>query len=259
MKTREGRTDKSLKRIIFGFAVFIFLTACVQPVSSGGAPTSVFVITPAQDPYIQTFSNYIDLREQAGLETKSIIQVEGSDPFIYLMRPRGGQGVTDDEMKDIMALALKTVNIFETRKGLRHEDIDIPFTRPFSQRIVVVKDGRMPTLLSNMGEATISVDNKYYTSIVNLSGPAKSGSQEFANAWAVIQAVCLAYAGNFKDADGVCNVIAANGAAGWVGMEADEAEQLISSYGSTELGYLGSRDIRYRYIDFVVDEFRRDK
>ena len=242
-----------------GIAVLLLLAACVQPASSGDTPTSGPIITPEQDPYIQAFSDYMDRLERAGLETQSSIKVEGSDPFIFLLRPSGGQGVTDEEMQDIADLVLTAVNVFEARGGLRHEDIDLPFVRPVNQRIVVVKDDRMPELLSGMGEATLSVDNKDYTSIVNLIGPAKNGRQDYANAWAVIQALCLAYAGGFQDVDGACNIFSSNAAAGWVGMEAGEAEQLINSYGSTDLGYLGSRNYKYRYIDFVVDEFRRDK
>jgi hypothetical protein len=198
-------------------------------------------------------------REKEGLETKSTIQVESDDSFLFLMRPAYAnvKEVSDDEMQDIMELALTTVNVFESRKGFRHEDIDVPFTRPVSHRIVVVKDNNMPELLANLGEVTVSIDNKYYTSIINLAGPNKNGSQEYANAWAVVQALCLAYAGDFPDADGVCNILAANSAAGWIGMDAGEAEKLINGYGTTDLGYLGSKDYNYRYIPFVFDEFAR--
>ena len=83
----------------------------------------------------------------------------------------------------------------------------------------------------------------------------KNGSQEFANAWSVVQAICLAYAGGFQDNDPVCNIISANAAAGWAGMEKQSAADLINSYGMTDLAYLGSRDYRYRFIDFVYEEF----
>jgi hypothetical protein len=85
----------------------------------------------------------------------------------------------------------------------------------------------------------------------------KNGSQEFANAWSVVQAICLAYAGIFQDNDPVCNIISANAAAAWVGMEQEPAADLINSYGMTDLGYLGSKDYRYRFIDFVYQEFVR--
>ncbi len=171
------------------------------------------------------------------------------------MRPSGGQEVTDEEMKEVMELALTTVNVFESRDGLRHEDIDIPFVRPSSQRIVVVEDRDMPEVLKGLGETTVSIDGKYFTSIINLAGPAKSGRQDFAIAWSVIQAICLAYAGDFKDSDAVCNIIAANAAAGWVGMEQGQAEKLINSYGMTDLEHLGSKNYKYRFLGFVFNEF----
>jgi hypothetical protein len=117
----------------------------------------------------------------------------------------------------------------------------------------------MPELLSAdlYGEMTIAIDNAYFRSLVNLAGPTKNGNQEFSNAWSVIQAICLAYAGDDQDSDSVCNVISANAAAGWVGMEEQSAADLINSYGMTDLGYLGSRDYEYRFIDFVYQEFIR--
>ena len=104
---------------------------------------------------------------------------------------------------------------------------------------------------------TISIDKTYFRSLVNLAGSAKNGSQEFANAWSVVQAICLAYGGDFQDSDPVCNIISANAAAGWVGIQGKEAADLINSYGMTDLGYLGSKDYRYRFIDFVYEEFIR--
>jgi hypothetical protein len=117
----------------------------------------------------------------------------------------------------------------------------------------------MPDLLSAdlYNELTVSVDTSYFTSLINLAGPPKSEQQDFGNAWAVIQAICIAYAGDFPDVDPVCNIISANAAAGWVGIEQEQAAETINSYGSTQLGYLGNRDYQYRFIDFVYNEFTR--
>ena len=117
----------------------------------------------------------------------------------------------------------------------------------------------MPDLLSAdvYNEVTVSVDMKYFTSLVNLAGPPKSGHQDLGNAWAVIQAICIAYAGDFPDVDPVCNVISANAAVGWVGIEQEQAAEIINNYGSTQLGYLGNRDYQYRFINFVYNEFVR--
>ena len=106
------------------------------------------------------------------------------------------------------------------------------------------------------GEATLVMDKMYFTSLINLAGPPKNGRQDFANAWFTIQAVCLAYAGDFVDSDPVCNIISANAAAGWVGMEEEKAAEIINGYGRTDLAYLGNKDYRYRFIDFVYQDFK---
>ena len=169
--------------VFLGIAVPLLLVACERLTSTGGKPTPVFIFTPAQDPNIQAFADYVDRLEREGLETKTAIEIEEGKPIIFLMRPMDGKEVSGDEMKEVMELVMATVNVFESRKGLRNEDIDIPFVRPLSQRIVVVKDNDMPELLANLGEVTVSMDNQYHTSIINLAGPAKSGSQDYATAW----------------------------------------------------------------------------
>jgi len=35
----------------------------------------------------------------------------------------------------------------------------------------------------------------------------------------------------------------------------EESAEIINSYGMTELGYLGSKDYQYRFIDFVYRAF----
>lgn len=149
--------------------------------------------------------------------------------------------------------------MFDTAGGPKHDDINIAFHRPTEQKILLVKRQNMPELLSSdiYGEVTVSIDETYFRSLVNLAGPAKNGDQEFSNAWSVIQATCLPYAGGHQDNDPVRNVISANAAAGWGGMEEKLAADLINSYGMTDLDYLGSRDYQYRFIDFVYREFIR--
>jgi hypothetical protein len=40
-------------------------------------------------------------------------------------------------------------------------------------------------------------------------------------------------------------------------MDKAQAEQLINGYGSTELEYLGSKNYKYRFIDYVFEEFEK--
>jgi hypothetical protein len=230
------------------------LQACSPAQADLHSPIS----TPPQDKYAEAFMIYAKQLEQEGLTAAKEIRVEESQPFIFILKPQS-QEITDEEVENITGLALRTVSVLESGGGLKHDDIDIAFHRPAEQQILLIKRRNMPELLSAdiYGEVTISIDKSYFRSLINLAGPAKNGNQEFADAWSVVQAICLAYAGNFQDNDPVCNIISANAAAGWVGMEEKSAADLINSYGMTDLSYLGSRDYRYRFIEFVYKEFIR--
>ena len=200
---------------------------------------------------------YIAQLQNDGLVTVKEIRVEGSQSFIFLLKPQNSQEITDEDIQNVTDLVLHTVNLFESRGGLRHDDIDIAFHRPTEQKIVLIKRRDMPELLSadKYGEVTVSIDQSYLTSLINLAGPPKNDRQDFANAWAVIQALCLGYSGNLADNDPICNIISANAAAGWVGMEQKKAEEIINAYGTTQLEYLGNKDYQYRFISFVYEEF----
>jgi hypothetical protein len=218
-----------------------------------------FVSTPAQDEHTQAFMSFITQLEGEGLESAKEILVEESQPFVFILRPRNTLEVTDEDIQNVTDLALHTVQVFEGRGGLHSDDIDIAFHRPAEQKILLIKRADMPDLLSAdlYNELTVSIDTNYFTSLVNLAGPLKSGRQDFGNAWAIIQAICIAYAGDFPDVDPVCNIMSANAAAGWIGIEPEQAAEIINSYGSTQLDYLGNRDYQYRFINFVYNEFVR--
>ena len=117
----------------------------------------------------------------------------------------------------------------------------------------------MPEYLSAdmYNEVTLVVDSVHFTSLVNLVGPAKNGRQDYANAWSIIEAICLAFIGKVTDSDPVCNIISANVAAGWVEMEQQDAAKIIRDHGSAHLKYLGNQGYQYRFIDFVYNEFVR--
>jgi hypothetical protein len=251
-----------IKPIILTISVVVVLAIFIVRVLPSTVEQELplqFTGTPAQDEYTRTFMNYIAHLEQEGLEPAKEIQVEESQPFVFILKPRNTLEVTDDDVQNITDLALQTVQVFESRGGLHADDIDVVFHRPVKQKILLIKRPDMPELLSAdvYNELTVSIDTSYFTSLVNLAGPPKSGRQDFANAWAVIQAICIAYAGDFQDVDPVCNIISANAAAGWVGVDHDQAEEIIASYGATQLGYLGNKDYQYRFINFVYEEFAR--
>ena len=241
-----------VKILIVSLALLI-LQAC-----SGAQGGSKFISTPAQEKHAEAFLTYMKILEEEGLTTAKELSVKDSQPFIFILKPQS-QEITDADIENVAELAVRTVSLFDSGGGLKHDDIDIAFYRPTEQKILLINRSNMPELLSadTYGEMTIAVDKTYYRSFVNLAGPVKNGIQEFTNAWSVVQAICLAYSGDFQDSDPVCNIISANAAAGWIGMEQKTAEDLINGYGMTDLGYLGSRDYQYRFIDFVYKAFVR--
>jgi len=236
--------------------ILLITSGALQACSPRQSASTSVGSTSAQDMYTEAFIAYMKQLEQEGLSTTKEIRVEESQPFIFILKPQS-QEVTGEDVKDVTELALRAVSVFESGGGLKHDDIDIAFHRPTEQQILLIKRRNMPELLSAdiYGEVTISIDKTYFRSLVNLAGPTKNGSQEFANAWSVVQAICLAYAGDFQDSDPVCNIISANAAAGWVGVEAKQAAETINGYGMTDLGYLGSKDYQYRFIEFVHEAF----
>jgi len=224
----------------------------IPPVSK-----SNIISTPEQNEYAQAFITYVSQLRQEGLTNVKEIRVEGSQPFIFILAPQKSREITDEDVRNATELILRTVSVFESRGGLRDDDIDIAFNRPMEQKILLIRRSDMPEPLSAdiYGEMTVAIDKSDFTSMINLAGPSKNGRQDFADAWSFVQAICLAYAGDFQDRDPVCNIISANAAAGWVGMAEKEAAEIINSYGVTELGYLGNKDYQYRFINFVYQEF----
>lgn len=240
-----------IKILVISFTAVVISQAC-----SDTAESSNLISTPAQEKHAEAFMSYMKLLEEEGLTAVKEISVKESQPFIFILMPQSPE-ITDGEIDKVTDLAVRTVSLFDSGGGLKHDDIGIAFQRPTEQKIVLIKRSNMPELLSAdiYGEMTISVDKTYFRSFVNLVGPIKNGNQEFTNAWSVVQAICLAYSGDFEDSDPVCNIISANAAAGWVGMEQTHAVDIINNYGMTDLGYLGSKDYQYRFIDFVYDAF----
>lgn len=256
------KITQKIKSVVLTISIVVMLAIFMVPrlfSSAGQDQASQFISTPAQDEHTQAFKSYVAQLESEGLEPAKEIRVGDSQPFVFILRPQNIREVSDEDVQNITDLALHTVQVFEGRGGLHADDIDIAFHRPAEQKILPIKRPDMPDLLSAdvYNEMTVSVDTKYFTSLVNLAGPPKSGMQDFGNAWAVIQAICIAYAGDFPDVDPVCNIISANAAAGWIGIEQEQAAEIINSYGSTQLGYLGNRDYQYRFINFVYNEFFR--
>src|SRR6266508_1887114 len=164
--------------------ILLTISGTLQACSLAQSVSTSLVSTPSQEKYTEAFITYVRQLEQEGLTTAKEIRIEESQPFIFILKPQRKE-ITDEDVKNITELALLTVSVFDSGGGLKHDDIDIVFHRPTEQKILLIKRRDMPELLSAdvYGEGTISIDKTYCRSLVNLAGPEKNGSQEFANAW----------------------------------------------------------------------------
>lgn len=200
------------------------------------------------------------LKENGLVAVKQIDLNDGSEAFITLLVPGTGE-VTPQDIEQVTELTQFTVEVFENHKGLRSDDISIAFQRPTDQKIIFVSrpDG-LPAPLGFMGEMTVTSPDQpgVALSIVNLAGTPKTPGRAYTTAWSTIQALCLGY-GSWQNqaADSTCNIISANAAAGWTGVDRDVAKNWLNVGGSTDLEYLGRADYQYRFIDFVFDQFSR--
>jgi hypothetical protein len=208
------------------------------------------------------FISYVKELELNGLIAVQEIRVEGNQPLITLLSPDSNE-ITQQDMQNVTEIALHTVIVFESMDILQADDIDIEFHRPAGQKIILVNRPEMPEALTFAGlvygELTLSMYDGYFTSLINLAGYRRNErSKEYEDAYSVVQAICLAYAGKFVDDDPVCNIISVNAAAAWSGMNQKRAIDTINGYGRTNLEYLGSRNYQYRFIDIVYVAFQRN-
>ena len=229
------------------------LASCASPQSEA---TAGVITTPVQREDIQKMSGYVDQLVAEGLSVYVQISAEDGNPYIFIMRPTTGE-ITDEEITDVGELVSYTATYFRAHKELHEDEINISFQRPHEHRIALIeRENALETGGQARGEMSLTVDQVNAVSIINLAGPKKNGRQDYANAWSTIQAVCLAFAMNVEDLDPICNIISANAAAAWTGIDPSEAEQMIKAYGSTHLEYLGNKDYQYRFIPSIYDAFK---
>ncbi len=204
--------------------------------------------------YAQTLANYAQGLSDAGVEPFGQVSLDGQ-PIIVLLTPTTGE-VSAQRRQEILDLVSVTAQVFGVSGGLRHEDILIAFRPPVLQQIVVIdRPEGMPEPIGMLSEASIGSQPGQIMSVVNLSGTEKTLGRDFTITWAVMQAVCLGYAvQDNPNADAMCNIIAANAAAGWAGVDRGVIQDFLDG-GSTGLEYLGERDYEFRFIDFVYEAF----
>ena len=247
----------SLKQyLIILFSMVLVSAILVSCASLSPVATAEVITTDAQQDEVKKTSEYVDQLVAEGLTVYVQIFAEDGNPYIFIMRPVTGE-ITDEEITSVGRLASHAVGFFRSHNELQEGDINIAFQRPKEHRIALIeRENALEFGGQAIGEVSLIIDQVNILSIINLAGPKKNGRQDYANAWSVIQAICLAFTINVEDSDPVCNVISANAAAGWTGINTSEAEQIITEYGSTDLKYLGNTDYQYRFIPFIYDEFK---
>lgn len=210
----------------------------------------------ANPDYGRTLADYAQGLFDAGVEPFGQVSLDGQ-PIIVLLTPMTGE-IPQQQRQEILDLVSFTAQAFDASGGLRHEDILITFRPPIFQQIIVIdRPEGMPEPIGMLSEASVGSQPGQIVSVVNLSGTEKTLGWDFTIDWAVMQAVCLGYATQDNpDADALCNVVTANAAAGWAGVDRDTAQDFLDG-GSTGLEYLDQRDYKFRFIDFVYDTFQR--
>jgi hypothetical protein len=186
----------------------------------------------------------------------------GGDAFIAILAPKGG-GITDAQIHEYIELITYTSGLLEKRHGFQTDDLSLSFNRPRHQEIIFVDlPGGLPPPVGLVGEATINAaqDPSDVISVVNLSGNLKQLGRPYSNYWATIQSVCLGYSilAN-PNSDAICNIFSSNAAAGWARIDPGTAKTWINGLGSTQLAYLGSKEYKYRFLDFVFEDFIRQQ
>jgi hypothetical protein len=211
--------------------------------------------------YGPVVNDYVGKLQDEGLLLASEVKPkDGGDSFIHILVPDTGE-ISQQVIHTFIELITYTSSVLESQDGFRHDDLVLAFQRPIIQRIIFVdRPGGLPDPIGLLSEATINAsdDPTKVVSVINLSGYTKELGREYSNFWSVIQAVCLGYAiQTSAEADAICNVLSASGAAGYAGIDRATAEAWINGLGTTQLSYLGSKEIRYRFIDFVYSDFLR--
>ncbi len=160
------------------------------------APTPQFISTPSRDKYTEMLGNYAAQLQKEGLVNTGSIKLDVEQtPFILIFVPKTGE-VTDDEEHGLMELIHRAAQVFDERKGLRYQDINLAFQRPAEQKIIFIKRTReVPAVLAEHGEGTLqAIDPKIFLSVIDLAEPLEEGEErDFHSAWRTVQAVCLGF------------------------------------------------------------------
>jgi hypothetical protein len=244
--------------LIFGNLIAAGLLVIVllwKPIVGSPAPPPISM-TSQEAAFQQALTDYVALLDQEKLFFVDSFRVGNSESFIFLTNPLNTHEITTKDITQAEQLISHTAGILENRIGIEDGDITISFVRPKELHIILLRRSDMPPLLSadTYGEFTLSWGQEAI-SLVNFSGPLKAGRRDLADAWYLIQAVCLGYTSSDPYADQKCNVFSANAAAGWVGMDPFQAAEIIHGFRKINLDDQSDEYIPYVFMDFVYNDF----
>jgi type II secretory pathway pseudopilin PulG len=208
--------------------------------------------------YTLTFKNYIAELQQEGVNEVGRISPYGGDQYVIAILVPTTNEVQQDDVDRLTKLINQAVEFFDVHKMLQDDGITITFQWPLYQKIIFVnRPGGFPDPLGHRTEYTLvfSYPSGTAVSVVNLAGTPKIPGPEFTSDWATVQAVCIGFTQQTRDDDPICNIISANAASAWFGIERTEAEKMINGYGFTNLAYLDQKAYKFRFIDTVYEAF----
>jgi len=75
--------------VVIIIVILLMIGVALQPSASDlPVSTSLLISTLAQDKYTEALITYVAQLEQEGLVTAKEIRVEGSQPFIFILKPQ---------------------------------------------------------------------------------------------------------------------------------------------------------------------------
>lgn len=159
---------------------------------------------------------YLDTLEKEGLIRVGYFSTPDQPAVHNVVIPKSGE-VTEKEV-DLDLLA-SVATFLERKKDFPYAGYTLKLVRPVEQNIIILdRTVGLPVILADRGEVTFNLNREgtRIATLINLSGPQKTiGGTAFSTSWSMAQGVCLGYCFNSKGCDAICNVLAANIAAGW--------------------------------------------
>lgn len=226
-------------------------------------------ITPTPRTFIGTGEDIPEFVQRL-IDEKKLVSQELALPSVpddvtyNLVIPSDLEEVTQEESEKWRYLIRVSAEIFEQTEGITHNDLNTEFRHPGRHDFILLnRTAGLPNIVLESGQGTALYTDlsgqlpPRLISVINLDGPMKTLGREYTNAWGTIQAVCVGFTHHNPDSDSICNVLAANAAAGWLSLDPAEAEAYINGLGVSHSIESGGKGYKHRWISYVYDMFQK--